>query len=210
MSGSGARKGILGGTFNPPHLAHLIVAQEVRIAMELDEIVLIPTHVHALKGPASAAPRHRATMTELAVAGDRDLSVDRIEIQRGGTSYTVETLRALRDREPGTDWTLILGRDNLEELPQWRESDALAELAQVVVTTRAGIEAPARLPFGGRCTLVAVPAIDVSSTVIRSRIASGLSIRYWVPPAVEAYIGEHDLYRGVVPVASIEKARPGR
>lgn len=202
MSPEGARKGILGGMFNPPHLAHLIVAQEVREAKQLDEIVLIPTHVHALKGPASAGPRHRAAMTELAVAGDRALSVDRIELQRGGTSYTVETLRALREREPHTDWTLILGWDNLEELPQWRESEALPDLARVVVTTRAGIEAPAHLPFGGRCTLVAVPALDVSSSVIRSRLATGRSIRYWVPPAVEAYIREHDLYRGVVPAAS--------
>lgn len=210
MSADRARKGILGGTFNPPHLAHLIVAQEVHETLELDGIVLIPTHVHALKGPASASPRHRAAMTELAVAGDGGLSVDRIEIQRGGTSYTVETLRALREREPDTDWTLILGRDNLEELPQWRESEALPDLARVVVTTRAGIDAPAGLPFGGRCTLVAVPAMDVSSTVIRSRIASGRSIRYWVPPAVEAYIREHDLYRGAVPAVSIEKAPPSR
>lgn len=208
MSAEG-RKGILGGAFNPPHLAHLIVAQEVREAMGLDEIVLIPAHVHALKGPASSEPRHRAAMAELAVAGDDTLSVDRIEIHRGGTSYTVETLRALRERDPDIEWTLILGRDNLEELAQWREAEALPELAQVVVTTRAGIEAPSRLPFGGQCSLVAVPALDVSSTIIRWRIATGRSIRYWVPPAVEAYIREHDLYRGDVPATPIEKARPG-
>ena len=176
-------------------MAHLIVAQEVRESLVLDEVVLIPSHVHALKVPASAAPRHRAAMTELAVAGDPRLSVDRIEIQRGGTSYTVDTLRALRDREPGTTWVLILGRDNIDELAQWREAEALPELARVVVTTRAGLEAPSRLPFGGRCTLVPVPALDLSSTAIRSRVAAGRSIRYWVPPAVEAYIHEHELYR---------------
>lgn len=197
MNEEGARKGILGGAFNPPHMAHLIVAQEVRESLVLDEIVLIPSHVHALKGPASAAPRHRAAMTELAVAGDPRLSVDRIEIQRGGTSYTVDTLRALREREPGTTWVLILGRDNIDELVQWREAEALPELARVVVTTRAGLEPPSRLPFGGRCTLVPVPALDLSSTAIRSRVAAGRSIRYWVPPAVEAYIHEHELYRDV-------------
>lgn len=207
LSVAGARKGILGGTFNPPHVAHLIVAQEVRESLVLDEIVLIPSHIHALKGQASAAPRHRAAMTELAVAGDPGLSMDRIEIQRGGTSYTVDTLRALREREPYTAWSLILGRDNLEELDQWREAEALPELARVVVTTRAGLEPPARLPFGGRCTLVPVPALDLSSTVIRSRIAAGRSIRYWVPPAVEAYIREHDLYRSV-PARSIDNATP--
>lgn len=200
-------KGILGGTFNPPHLAHLIVAQEVREALELDEVVLIPTSVHAFKGPASASPRHRAAMTELAAAGDPGLKVDRIEVQRGGTSYTVETLRSLREREPGTDWTLILGRDNLDELAQWRESEALPDLARVVVTTRGGVEAAPGLPFGGRCVLVQVPALEVSSTAIRSRVAAGRSIRYWVPPAVEAYIREHGLYREVDP-PSIDNGLP--
>lgn len=205
-AGGVVRKGILGGTFNPPHIAHLIVAQEVREVMHLDEIVLIPTSVHAFKGPPSAAPRHRAAMTELAVAGDPALAVDRIELQRGGISYTVDTLRALRERDPGTDWTLILGRDNLEELGEWREADALPDLAGVVVTTRAGLAAPERLPFGGRCTLVGVPSLEVSSTAIRERVARGRSIRYWVPPAVEAYIREHALYREGVPAGSIEKA----
>jgi nicotinate-nucleotide adenylyltransferase len=198
------RKGILGGTFNPPHIAHLIVAHEVRETAGLDLVVLVPASVHAFKGPASADPRHRAAMTELAAAGDPGLAVDRIEIQRGGVSYTVDTLRALREREPGTDWTLILGRDNLEELPEWRESDALPDLASVVVTTRAGLPAPERLPFGGRCTLVDVPSLEVSSTAIRERVARGRSIRYWVPPAVEAYIREHDLYREAVPAGSID------
>ena len=202
------RKGILGGTFNPPHVAHLIVAQEVREAMELDEVVLIPTSVHAFKGPASADPRHRAAMTELAVAGDPALGADRIEIQRGGVSYTVDTLRALREREPETDWTLILGRDNLEELAQWREAEALPDLAGIVVTTRAGLAAPERLPFEGRCTVVDVPSLEVSSTAVRARVASRRSIRYWVPPAVEAYIREHDLYRAAGPVGSIDTAPP--
>jgi nicotinate-nucleotide adenylyltransferase len=200
------RKGIFGGTFNPPHLAHLIVAQEVREALGLDQIVLIPTHVHAFKGPASVKPRHRAAMTELAAAGEPRLSVDRIEIQRGGTSYTVDTLRTLREREPGTEWTLILGHDILHELPQWRESEALPELARIVVTSRGGIEADPRIPYGGDYTLVRVPALEVSSTAIRSRVASERSIRYWVPPAVEAYIREQGLYREKGRPASIDKA----
>ena len=205
---AGVRKGILGGTFNPPHIAHLIVAQEMRETLDLDHVVLVPTSVHAFKGPASADPRHRAAMTELAVAGDPGLAVDRIEIQRGGISYTVDTLRALREREPETDWTLILGGDNLEELAEWREAHELPELASVVVTTRAGLPAPERLPFGGRCTLVDVPSLEVSSTAIRERVARGRSIRYWVPPGVEAYIRGHDLYRQVAPAGSIDTAAP--
>lgn len=199
MSGSDARKGILGGTFNPPHVAHLIVAQEVRETLGLEAVVLIPTHVHAFKGAAAAEPRHRAAMTELAVAGDSGLAVDRIEVQRGGVSYTVETLRALREREPDTRWSLIMGRDNLEELSQWREAEALPELAELVVTTRGGTGASAPPPYDGRCTFVPVPALEVSSTAIRARVAAGRSIRYWVVPAVEAYIREHDLYREAEP-----------
>lgn len=206
MSDGGVRKGILGGTFNPPHLAHLIVAQDVRETLALDEIVLIPTYDHPFKGVAVAEPRHRAVMAELAVAGDPGLSADRIEVQRGGTSYTVETLRALREREPATEWSLIIGRDNLEELPRWRESEALPELANVIVTTRGRDEEAPKLPFAGRCTFVPVPALEISSTAVRARIAAGKSIRHWVPPAVEAYIREHALYRTGGPVGSIEKA----
>jgi nicotinate-nucleotide adenylyltransferase len=209
LRGGRAAKGLLGGTFNPPHVAHLIVAQEVREALGLDEVVLVPTSVHAFKGPASASPRHRAAMTELAAAGDPGLKVDRIEVQRGGTSYTVETLRSLREREPGTDWTLILGWDTLEELPLWRESETLPELARVVVTTRGGLEGASGLPYGGRASLVRVPALEVSSTAIRSRVAEGRSIRYWVPPAVEAYIREHGLYREVRPPSIDNGPRTG-
>lgn len=193
-----ARKGILGGTFNPPHLAHLIVAQEVRETLALDLVVLIPSHTHAFKGEAAASPVHRATMTELAAAGDRGLAVDRVEVQRGGTSFTVDTLRILREREPGTRWSLILGQDILPELPAWREAERLPELADIVVTTRgaAGVADPAPdLPFAGDCTFVPVPALELSSTAVRRRVARGRSIRHWVPPAVEAYIREHGLYR---------------
>lgn len=197
-TGSRARKAILGGTFNPPHVAHLIVAGEVAGALDLDEVVLIPTATHAFKGEAVASPVDRARMTELAVAGDPRLAADRIEIQRGGTSYTVDTLEALREREPDTKWYLIIGRDLLDELDQWKDAERIPDLAEVVVVTRghAPGERPApRLPFGGECTLVPVPAMEISSTAIRRRVSEGRSIRYWVVPAVEAYIRKHDLYR---------------
>lgn len=198
MSGNGeepARKGVLGGTFNPPHIAHLIVAHVVREALALDRILLVPSCVHAFKGEAEATPIQRATMSELAVAGDRWLEVDRIEVQRGGTSYTVDTLRELSEREPRTNWHLILGHDNLAELAAWREADRLAEFAEIVATTRGSAEPPPSLPLAQRCTLVAVPALEISSTAVRDRVAAGKSIRYWVPPGVEAFIREHGLYR---------------
>ena len=198
-----SRVGILGGTFNPPHIAHLIVAYEAREELGLDRVLLVPTASHPFKGDAAAPPRDRATMTELAVAGDPWLAADRIEIDRGGTSYTVDTLRALREREPDTAWHLILGRDNLRELGQWREAERLPELAQLVVITRGGDLTPPELPFGGRATLVPVPALEISSTAVRARIAAGRSIRYWVPPAVEAYIRHKGLY-GAAPRAAVD------
>ena len=192
----GPRIGLLGGTFNPPHLAHLIVAQVVREGLGLDRVVLVPTAVHAFKGEAAASPRDRATMVELAVAGDPRLVADRIEIQRGGTSYTVDTLRDLRSREPATRWHLIVGRDLLEELPRWREAERLPELAEIVVVGRGAESAPAAPPgFEGRSAFVPVPSLEISSTEIRRRVAAGRSIRYWVPPAVEAYVRERGLYR---------------
>lgn len=197
--GGSRAKGLLGGTFNPPHIAHLIVAHIVREKLALEQVVLVPSHHHAFKGPAEASPRDRAAMTELAVAGDPLLAADRLEIQRGGVSYTVDTLRELRGREPGTVWHLILGQDNLRDLHEWREVEALPGLARIVVVTRdSGFAAQPTpdLPFEDRLRWVSIPTLEISSTIIRRRIADGWTIRYWVPPAVEAYIAERGLYGG--------------
>jgi nicotinate-nucleotide adenylyltransferase len=205
MSG---RKGILGGTFNPPHVAHLIAAHEVRETLSLDRVVLVPTARHPFKGDAAAAPKDRAAMAELATAGDPGLAADRIEVDRGGTSYTIDTLRALREREPDTEWFLIVGADALAEFHQWREAERIAEIAHVVVITRGDDAAPTRLPFAGRSLLVPVPALQISSTAVRDRIAAGRSVRYWVPPGVEAYIRHHGLYGGR-PEGAVDPRPPG-
>ena len=205
MTGPGrvapVRKGLLGGTFNPPHVAHLIVAHIVRETLGLERVVLVPTNVHAFKGEAEASARDRAVMAELAVAGDPPLEVDRIEVRRGGVSYTVDTLRGLREREPDTVWHLIVGQDNLAELRQWREVERLPDLAKIVLVGRGpgnGASEAGEPPFGGRHTRVQVPALEISSTTVRRRVAEGRSIRYWVPPAVEAYIAERGLYGGMM------------
>jgi nicotinate-nucleotide adenylyltransferase len=201
-SGAGERKGILGGTFNPPHVAHLIVAHVVRESLDLSQILLTPSFQHAFKGDAEASPKDRATMTELAVAGDSALASDRVEIDRGGVSYTVDTLKALRKREPGTSWHLIIGLDNVAELAAWDRSELLTELAQIVVTSRGGSAVSDSLPdfpLTGEYTPVTVPALEISSSQIRDRVRLGRSIRYWVPPAVEAYILEHGLYQSEAP-----------
>lgn len=200
MSGSRGgplRKGLLGGTFNPPHAAHLIVAHIVHEELALEQVVLVPAHRHAFKGEIEASPRDRAAMTELAVAGDPHLVADRLEIVRGGISYTVDTLRELKSREPQTLWHLILGQDILPELQEWREVEALPGLAVIVIVTReAGGAEPEGpdLPFPGEALRVNVPTLEISSTAIRQRVAGGRSIRHWVPPAVEAYIAERGLY----------------
>lgn len=203
MSGSaGERKGILGGTFNPPHIAHLIVAHVVRESLDLSEVVLTPSFQHAFKGDAEASPRDRATMTELAVAGDAGLIADRIEVDRGGVSYTVDTLMALREREPDTRWHLIIGLDNVAELAAWERIELLPELVEIVVTSRGSSAVPGSLPdfpLAGGYTPVTVPALEISSSQIRDRVRRRRSIRYWVPPAVEAYILEHGLYRSQGP-----------
>lgn len=193
------RKGLLGGTFNPPHIAHLIVAHIVREELALEQVLLVPTHRHPFKGEAEASPRDRAAMTELAAAGDPYLAADRLEIERGGVSYTVDTLRQLRDREPETSWHLIVGQDNLPDLHEWHAVEDLPGLAELVVVTREADGNGDRgrdIPFRGRLRWVPVPTIEISSTTIRRRIAEGRTIRHWVPPAVEAYIAARGLYTG--------------
>lgn len=197
MNSAGLRRGLLGGAFNPPHIGHLIVAHVVREALELDDVVLVPNHRHPFKGDSEASARDRLAMVELATAGDDHLSVDRLEIDRGGTSYTVDTLEALRERESTTQWFLIIGWDNLEELGAWHEAEKLPDLAELVVMTRAGSGGQGvtpELPFPGTCTTVPVPALEISSSAVRHRVAEGRSIRYWVPAGVDAYIAEHALY----------------
>ena len=197
--GAPVRKGLLGGTFNPPHVAHLIVAHIVHEALGLERVLLVPTSIHAFKGEAEASARDRAVMTELGVAGDPALEVDRIEVRRGGVSYTVDTLRELREREPDTVWHLIVGQDNLAELRQWRDVERLPDLAEIVLVSRGvgdGSPDVAEPALGGRRTRVRVPALEISSTTVRRRVAEGRSIRYWVPPGVEAYIAERGLYGG--------------
>lgn len=194
---SSPRRGLLGGSFNPPHTGHLIVAHVVREALGLDDVVLVPNARHPFKGDSETPARDRLAMVELAVAGDEHLTVDRIEIDRGGASYTVDTLEALRAREPETRWFLIIGWDNLDELGAWHEAARLPEMAHLVVMTRSGSGRGSRepeLPFPGTCTMVEVPALEISSSAVRRRVAEGHSVRYWVPPGVEAYIAEHGLY----------------
>jgi nicotinate-nucleotide adenylyltransferase len=195
--------GILGGTFDPVHLGHLIIAEEARSRLELDRVIFIPAGQPWLKAWQPLTPaQHRARMVELAVASNPYFQVARHEVERSGPTYTVDTLEELQ-QELGADTTLhfIMGMDALEQFHRWREPERLLELCQLVVVNRPGHQGvdvgnvmPGYPQASGRVTLLSVPQIEISATEIRRRAARGISFRYQVPEAVEQYILEHRLY----------------
>jgi nicotinate-nucleotide adenylyltransferase len=186
------RIGIFGGTFDPPHLGHWLAAVDAAEALALDEVVWVPAAQQPLKaGSSSADAAHRLAMARLMVQGEGRFRVDAVELERGGLSFTVDTLRAYRERYPDAALFLLLGSDAAATLPKWREPEVIRALAEIVVLTRGG-EA-VELPSGVR----AVPTrrVDLSATEIRERVAAGRSIRGFVPDAVAAYIAAHGLYQ---------------
>lgn len=187
------RIGILGGTFDPPHVGHLLAASDAFEALALDRLLFVPAAQQPLKaGLVSASALDRAAMVQRLVEGDPRFAVDAIEIERGGLSYTVDTLRALRTRWTGdVALFLLIGRDVAATLPMWREPDAIMAMAQIVVLTRAGESA--ELPAGVRA--LTTRRVDVSSTEVRARVREGKSIRGFVPDAVADYIAAAALYR---------------
>ena len=194
--------GILGGTFNPPHMGHLVMAQEAFDQLDLERVALLPVavppHKEAREDPGPAV---RVELCRLAVAGDERLAVSTLEIERGGASFTVDTLRELHDVEPEHDLTFIVGGDMAQSLPAWREPESILRLARLAVAEREGVrrEDIARrlepLHDGDRVVFFDMPRIDVSSSTIRCRVAEGRPIRYLVPDAVAAAIAEQGLYR---------------
>ncbi len=186
------RIGVFGGSFDPVHHGHLLVARALRESLGLDEVRLVPAGEQPFKaGRHGAAGRHRAAMVELAVAGEEGLVADRREVERPGPSYTVDTLTAIAADRPDARLVLLLGADAAEEFAQWRAPDRIRALAEVVVFDRAGTPADA-----AGFTAVAAPRIDLSATEIRARVRAGRSIRYMVPDGVAAHIAAHGLYQG--------------
>lgn len=203
MPDAGTRQiGILGGTFDPIHIGHLWIAEEARDQLGLSEVFFIPAHVSPFKTHIiSASAQARLTMVRLAIADNPAFRAEPLEIERPGPSYTIDTLRILHSRYPGCPLFLILGSDSLASLAAWREAMALVAMAQIAVYPRSGVcpdleQLERELP-GLRAALIELDALklDISATVIRQRVQDGRSIRYLVPPAVEAYIHEHSLYR---------------
>jgi nicotinate-nucleotide adenylyltransferase len=184
--------GLFGGSFDPVHHGHLIVAQVAREQLGLDRLRFVPAREQPFKhGRHHSSAKHRAAMLSLAVAGTSGFAVETAELDRPGPSYTVDTLRELRQREPGTELVLLLGADAAAELPAWREAEQIPDLARVVVFARPGAAAPG---WSGVSRTIEVPAINISATGVRERVRRGQSVRYWVPDAVAEYISAHRLY----------------
>ncbi|MEA2270112.1 MAG: nicotinate-nucleotide adenylyltransferase [Solirubrobacteraceae bacterium] len=194
--------GILGGTFNPPHIGHLVMSEEARDQLGLDRVVLMPVarppHKEAPDDPGADV---RLRLCRLAAEGDGHLEVSDLEIARGGASFTVDTLRALHEREPEHALTFIVGGDMAHSLPSWRDPEAILGLARLAVAERDGLRREdlaqrlEPLHDGDRVVFFDMPRIDVSSSTIRRRVAAGRSIKYLVPDPVVQEIEARHLYR---------------
>lgn len=199
------RLAIFGGTFDPVHLGHLLLAECCREQCRLDEVWFLPTAQPPHKQDREPTPsEHRIEMLELAVAGHPAFSVCRYETDRGGVNYTVDTLTHFHDEDAQRELFFLLGADMLHDLPQWREAGRLCQLATMVVVRRPGqgeLDFDCLAPVADRQRIelfrrhqVEMPQVDISSSEIRRRVAQRLSIRYQTPRAVEKYIEMHGLY----------------
>jgi nicotinate-nucleotide adenylyltransferase len=191
------RIGVMGGSFDPVHLGHLIAAQDAREAMGLDRVILMPAARAPLK---DSAPRVsdavRLELLRAAVAGDTGLEVSTLEIERGGVSYTIDTARALRHAHPVDSLFWIIGTDQAALLAQWREIGALGKLVEFIVLTRPGYTAPAHAtPEGVTLHPVTAHVVEISSSEIRSRLAAGRPVRWFLPGPVADQIESQHLYR---------------
>jgi nicotinate-nucleotide adenylyltransferase len=192
------RIGVMGGTFDPIHHGHLVAASEVQAWFDLDEVVFVPTGEPWQKsGREVSAPEDRYLMTVIATASNPRFSVSRVDIDRGGPTYTIDTLRDLGASRPDTDFYFITGADALAQILTWRDADGVFELAHFVGCTRPGTTIDDatvdRLP-GGKVTLIEVPALAISSTECRARASKGDPVWYLVPDGVVQYIAKRGLY----------------
>jgi nicotinate-nucleotide adenylyltransferase len=192
--------GVLGGTFDPIHIGHLIVAEEARMKLELEEVLFVPAGEPWLKQDRDVTPAiHRVEMVRRAIADNPDFKLSTLEVDRSGPSYTVDTLQALQDRLSETSLFFILGRDTLAELPLWKDPRKVIQLCRLVVPPRLGSRDLRHLEEAipgllERVIQLDMPVIGISSSGIRHRLAQGMSVRYLVPPGVEEYMTEQRVY----------------
>lgn len=199
------RVGVFGGTFDPPHLGHLILAELARDQGRLDEVWFVPAPRPPQKDSQTITRFEvRVEMLSLALAGNAAFRIDEVEKERAGPSYTIDTLEELHRRHPGHEFALIIGGDALIDLPGWRNPRRIVELAQLLVMSRPGVDAigeeELRNRLGGdgarlRVEMIEAPQISIASRDLRRRVSQGRSIRYLVPRAVEVFIQDRRLYR---------------
>lgn len=195
--------GIMGGTFNPIHIGHLVTAEEARDRFSLDKVIFMPTgvHPHDKAIPGGATPEIRYQMTAIATADNPDFEVSRFEIDGDGTSYTVDTIRHFREEMPAAEIFFITGADAVLEILEWKDPKELLEMAVLIAASRPGYpleklsETTRRLGQPERIQVMEIPAIGISSSLIREKVASGNSIKYLVLESVERFIEKEKLYR---------------
>jgi nicotinate-nucleotide adenylyltransferase len=195
------RIGIMGGTFDPPHVAHLACAEAVFVELSLDVVLFIPTGNPSFKqGTVVASAKDRLRMVQLACASNPHFVTSDLEVRRGGITYTLETLKELQEAYPDAELFFIAGADSIREIDMWRGASELATLATFVAVSRPGYDLETLREHleldmpAFNVTFVEMPAIGVSSTLVRERLRAGRSIRYLVPEPVYSYIGERGLY----------------
>lgn len=190
------RLGIMGGTFDPIHNGHLVSASEVMDKFSLDQVIFVPTATQPFKQDQdSVSAEHRYLMTVIATASNNRFTVSRVDIDRGGVTYTVDTLHDLKVQQPNADWFFITGADVLHDILRWKDSTELLEEVHFIGVSRPGHVFDTQGLPDGSISLVEVPAMAISSTDIRQRVATGKPIWYLVPDGVVQYIDKYRLYR---------------
>lgn len=189
------RLGVMGGTFDPIHNGHLVAASEVAAALKLDEVLFVPTGEPYQKSNFSAG-EHRYLMTVVATASNPNFKVSRIDIDRGGPTYTIDTLRDLRQLYPEAELFFITGADAISQILDWKDIDQVWDLAHFVAVTRPNHLLAVPASPEGAVSVLEIPALAISSTDVRRRVEDGMPIWYLVPDGVVQYIAKHKLYRG--------------
>lgn len=187
----GKQIGIMGGTFNPVHIAHLVAAEQAMTKLRLDEVWFIPDNIPPHKNAPLTSARDRVAMLELATRDNPHFRVKLLELFRGGVSYTIDTVRYLKEKAPQNNYYLIMGSDQVNSFQTWKEADQLARMVTLVGIRRPGYPQEPKYSM----IWVDAPDIHLSSTAIRRYVATGTSIRYLVPEAVRQYIEKKGLYR---------------
>jgi len=188
--------GIFGGSFDPPHLGHLIVAEFVRGAAELDKVIFVPAFQPPHKlGNHFATTSHRVAMTRLAVRGNAMFAVSDYEIRRRGISYTVDTVKEFSRKYPHAELSLIMGLDSFHEFATWKTPEEIVLTVRLLVYPRQGFDSPSGNPFSHQAEFISAPLVEISSSMIRRRVSSGKGVHYLVPEPVEKFILRHKLYR---------------